>query len=804
MKQILILILCSLFAFEPVYGQRTKELKLTFDRSDFLIDESDGQLSISSAKHPIQYGADTSEPGLPNVIVHVLIGGDEEYSGVRIQFTEMPLYSDAFVRNNPTYRVRGCKEAKEPVKRVTSYTRALYPEENVRYTGTHNVDGYKYITFLVSPFKYQPGLRKLDLLHDISLSIQLKPSKTRVQKAGRAMRDVVKRVVVNGDEMQALYEKPIVNYRNTFSRDIQSGNDPFDYLIITSESQKSAYQKLADWKTRKGVRTKVVTREYLDMTFDSASSINNMPSQEELLIKRAIRHYKNNNDIKYVLIGGDTEIIPSLLCYARYDSIEYNVLKSFETFTPCDLYYACTDSTYPGRFEWNNNVGDHAYGTVADAIDYHPQVNLSRLSTNSFADAEIQVNRIIEYERNPKIEAWQKRFLMVGNELVSTDNTWRPKSDVEDKGDSIWPYIVDVWQEYPQRFRFYDTRTDHPDDENYELNAVHLKEQFSKGYPFIHIDTHGSSDSISLENGFFGISDAHDFRNPFYSIIFTSVCSTDSIGRPECLGEAFMRNPNGGIIGYWGHSVRVVGADDETGVRPLDVFNIRFYEKLFQAEDPRFGEVSNMVKLSFISEYDQSNNEDNMPYINPYRMMLFDVNPLGDPEMPIYTEQPQRFYYRDLVFFDDEGFKVRFTDDVPTKVCIMSLNDCGETYYQIDDINIPYHSDYGLNLSTLPQDLDYSICFTRPGYVPYILNLYNSGTIQNDTIANDAVLWSDQAKVGYDVDSSKASGPVVIEKGDVFIKAPQGTTIKNHFTLKKGATLTIDPSITEVFDGEGF
>ncbi len=148
---------------------------------------------------------------------------------------------------------------------------------------------------------------------------------------------------------------------------------------------------------------------------------------------------------------------------------------------------------------------------------------------------------------------------------------------------------------------------------------------------------------------------------------------------------------------------------------------------------------------------------------------------------------------------------MRFSEEVPTKVCIMSLNDCGESYYQIDDINIPYYSDHGLNLSTLPQDLDYSICFTRPGYVPYILNLYNnSGTIQNDTIANDAVLWSNQAKVGYDVDPNKESGPVVVEKGDVFIKAPQGTTIKNHFTLKKGATLTIDPNITEVFDGEGF
>ena len=252
-----------------------------------------------------------------------------------------------------------------------------------------------------------------------------------------------------------------------------------------------------------------------------------------------------------------------------------------------------------------------------------------------------------------------------------------------------------------------------------------------------------------------------------------------------------MQKKDGGIIGFWGASRPALGTDDERSLGPIDLFNMCFYKSLFE-EEATLGEIVNMTKLQCISD-------PNMPYSDPNRAFLFTMNLLGDPELTIRKTRLQELFYRDLYFDENGTFNVKFTHEAPTRICIMSIDDNGENTYEIIDFEInQYPGDgYAFDLS---HDHDYSICFTRPGFKPYIINLYYTGTIQNDIIANDAVLWSDQAKVGYDVDSNKANGPVVIEKGDVFIKAPQGTTIKSHFTLKKGATLTIDPTISEFSD----
>lgn len=794
MKKILICILCSFVSACSIYGQRTKELKFSFDKSDFILEESGGRLSVSSAKHTIKYGADTSEPGLPFVIVHFLIGPDEDYSGVEFSYTEAPIYRDIFVKNNPTYKVRGSKGSSEPVKRVTSYSRALYPMENVSYSGTHLVDGYKYITFLVCPFKYLAQRRQLDLLSEISLKIQLSPSKEHPQKTGRAMRDIVRRIVINGDEMQTLYEKPTVNYRNSFSRDIRSNDAPFDYLIITRDSLKGAFQRLADWKTRKGVPTKVITMEHID-TISDYWHVNFYGQRHTPLgIKNAIKDYYDNHNIKYVLLGGDDDIIPSEKCQINYRDKTPTYKKS----SVCDLYYASLNT--PINWDQNEN---YFIAEDEDNIDCHPIIAVSRLSVCSNADAEMQVRRIIDYERNPNLETWNDSILMMGCALDTTI-LFGNLSDVVIKGQKI----SDSLEHYRAggRYFFYDKKTTHPNDSNYNVTVQNFKERLARGYSYVHFDTHGGPDCIRLEPpAFFYCNNASEYVNPNHSMIVTSACSTNDF-EEDCLSEAFMRNQNGGVIAYWGGSNQILGPQednypsyiqvDERLLGPADNINVNIYKHLIQDYENHLGDAVNLARLAFISV-----GNGDIPYNDPYRWTLFSLNLLGDPEMPIYKSQPREFYYRDLTFFENEGFTINFSEEVPTKMCIMSLNDNGQSYYYIEEFE--YNHFTGYCFDSLPQGLDYSICFTSPGYKPYILNLYNSGTIQNDTIANDAVVWSNQAMIGRDVTTNKPRGPVVVEKGDVFIKAPQGTTIKNNFSLKKGATLIIDPNITEVFDGEG-
>lgn len=48
------------------------------------------------------------------------------------------------------------------------------------------------------------------------------------------------------------------------------------------------------------------------------------------------------------------------------------------------------------------------------------------------------------------------------------------------------------------------------------------------------------------------------------------------------------------------------------------------------------------------------------------------------------------------------------------------------------------------------------------------------------------------------IDPGNNPGPVVVEKNQMTIKAPNGVTLKNNFTLKKGASLVIDPTIQHI------
>lgn len=803
MKRSVLIVFLTCCILPTLLAQRIKEISLKFDEDDFYFEESKRGLGISSGKHAIQYGYDTSEPGLPYVIVHVLIGSNEQFEGVTFDSEKAPIRQQVSMRRNPDY-LNGHKDSTRCHVNEAEYTKAIYPAQNVKYVGSHVVDGYKYITLLVCPFTYRSQERLLEQCSSINLSVRLVQNVSEVvQQGGRAMRNIIERLVVNGDDMTLLYGTQESHKRMRNGRGISS-SDPFDYLIITADSLRSTYQKLADWKTRKGVPTRIITVEEIDTTFSGTNSHPPYSWTLYLAIKRAIKSYKENFDIKYVLLGGDSDMIPTPKCYYQYDTLYHQSLHHETGRTPCDFYYACIGKgdTESG-FEWDK-ANDHEMGTFLDQIDYHPQVFLTRLSTNSIADAEIQVQRIIDYEKNPPINAWRKELLMAGCEFNQTEyGVLRPISDVEAKGELLWNHISPLWYN-SNRFRFYDTWTDHPLEANYDVTATHFNEQLEMGFPFIHVDTHGGYDCFQLEkygtnlHYFYNNSDAYNFQNPFYSIIVTSACNTNDFYQGVSLSESLMRNPNGGIIGFWGHARPMVGLDDETMISALDVFNLRFYESIFEANEPRFGEAATLTKLSFITDYEQNNPNQSMPYSNPYRTYLFTLNPLGDPEMPIYKEQPQDFYYKDFYFENDSVLYLNFTDyPEECDLCIMSLDDNGASYYSNETVSFGTLAIDGITLN-LPSTHNYSLCFTQAGYKPYVLNLYRNGYVQNDTIANDAIVLSNQVQIGRDVTTAQPIGPVSVEQGQLVIRAPQGATIKNNFTLKKGASLTIDSTIEAI------
>lgn len=167
---------------------------------------------------------------------------------------------------------------------------------------------------------------------------------------------------------------------------------------------------------------------------------------------------------------------------------------------------------------------------------------------------------------------------------------------------------------------------------------------------------------------------------------------------------------------------------------------------------------------------------------NVYRWLYFSVNALGDPEMPIYIDEPKRF--ENVTFsFQNNSLLVNTGLD-SCRICVTSAADNGASYYQVwnqvSSTSFPIPSDSCV------------ICVTKTGYSPYIVKYLAHDTeyIQNETIAGDTVVIAKNVFVGSDVTTSRPQGPVTVSSGKTRIFG-EDITLKNNFTVVNGAELYI-------------
>ena len=750
--------------FMQVKGQSHKIVSLSFEEKDFSFLESDGYHYLESSKHSLSFDTDTSAPALPWIGITLLIGENDSFQSVEVNRTNAVPYVGIKIGPNFPLDVTGVTTSNPRPSEKIQYTSFRYPADPLIYTGTHIADGYKFLSFQVSPFSYFPSEDSLCLYSHITLDIKLgkdiSANKTSQKFAetreGFVMRDIIRDLAINGSEQDSLYERE----KNKSSRISRDSSEYIEYLIITTEQLKPTFNALADWKTQKGVRTKVITKDDVIAHQGHALSL-------PVRIKKEIKYYKENYGIKYVLLGGDSRMIPSSDCYFKYRNSS-GVL--YEDTTACDLFYACLDD-----IGWDTNYNGRV-GEVEDIFDDSPDIVVSRISAETEDEAWNQVNRIIEYERNPNLNTWENKMLMCG---VKMKRCWtingRKTSDVELRGDSIFnEKILPFWN--GARFRFYDTGTDHPLDSLYQVSSSNLTNQISLGYNIIHMDTHGSSFRWALEkDGDFTIVSARNVTNRGYSLVVTSSCHTNRFSHSTCLSESLMRNPNSGILGYWGCSTAGWYYPNKKDLGPSDLRNVAFYKYLFSDTEKHLGEVALKAKMDFIGC--------NMDTTEVNRWLHFGLNLLGDPEMPVFTATPLTF--NNVSFSNNNGYLSINTNVDSCRICVMGKNNGTLEYYEV------YNNASDMPILDNPITMNYSICVTKPGYVPYVVYVLKDNFIQNDTITDNRIYISDPTSIGSDVTPQQENGPVAIEGGKTIIFNQSGIMIKNDFEVKEGAIFEI-------------
>jgi len=527
-----------------------------------------------------------------------------------------------------------------------------YPGEVLEYVSSQSMRGQDYFCFTLSPFIYNSDQEILHLIKKLQLKVQYR-----------------------------------IHYQESAPADPPE-NDVLDYLIVTTAELKDSFKPLLDWKIRKGLKAELVTLDEIYSRYEEPT--------DQLRIKRYLHELYKNRNLLWVLLGGDHDIVPVQYCFGKVNLMEDELE---EDSIPTDLFYACFDMS----FDWNGDADERVGEPHIDFVDNLPEIHISRIPVRTKEHVQTFIHKTLDYELNPPRENFMEKMLLTG---VKSWQVWDQKSDNHHRSEQMYlRYVARNWS--GKRFGFYDTGGSFPDGDQYEVSASNLSQQLNKGYAFFHFAGHGNKSTYLMENGTgFTCENALELNNKGSGLMLSTTCDVNAFDAHKmCLSESFLLNPHGGCVAFWGSSRLGLGIPDiDVSLGPSFQFNAKFLELLFKGEAAEgshsFASICAAAKASL------SGNDDGG---GSYWYLQYALNPMGDPELPIYTRNPVLF---DNVKIYSWGNRLSVnTGGVENcRICITD-SDLEKSYRSLS---------YGRSHHTftdVPEN--FILTITSPNYIPY-------------------------------------------------------------------------------------
>ncbi|NQT39201.1 MAG: proprotein convertase P-domain-containing protein, partial [Planctomycetes bacterium] len=275
----------------------------------------------------------------------------------------------------------------------TEVVSTSFPDAEAASFSNYSMAGYQIGSLRVFPVEYDAATDTLTYHSEVSINVTVSAVATDGTVDVRDVegdRDRVARLVDNPDALDF--------YTVTTTGDpsdpaapgdaepaitaLPGGN--YEYVVITSAALADTFQDLVDQKTSRGLSAGIVTTEYVSANYTGTEN-------GDLADK--IRHFISdayaNWGTEWVLLGGDTEIIPVRGVYAAVGSTVDNAL-------PTDMYYACLDGTWNG--DGDGLWGEANDGTGGGDIDLAPEVYIGRAPVSNATEAFNFVAKTVRYE----------------------------------------------------------------------------------------------------------------------------------------------------------------------------------------------------------------------------------------------------------------------------------------------------------------------------------------------------------------------------------------------------------------------
>ncbi|MDZ7340129.1 MAG: C25 family cysteine peptidase [candidate division KSB1 bacterium] len=549
----------------------------------------------------LELSSQVGAPQLPFQIIHLAIPVDE-----RVDHIEMTAVEPELLTGNysilPAIRPeilsahsKNSSAIDVPTPNARIYaSEAAFPAQVIELAGEARLGAIKLVALRVYPLQYHPAEQKLFFYSDILFQViatQESYHQTQNAISETEFSAILASKLVKNMAGSLLMKKPL-------AKDEASESTPkYEYLIITSSSLESNFKPLLDWKTKKGVPATIVTTEYIYAKFAGSDR------QEQIrnFIRQAVKLW----GVYWVLLGGDVNIIPARTAFAM--DCKFGGDRR-ENEIPCDLYYADLDGS------WNDD-GDQIFGEIADEINMIPEVIVGRAPVEDAAEAKVFVDKVLTYEKNPP-QGYLRKMLFAAEILWANPytNTGIGKDMIEQA------YLPP---------NFYEITKLYEDLGNESIATV--RTAIDAGQHIINHHGHASANVMGMGDGYFRRADMQTLTNGTMQGILYSIGCYPANFEVDCIAEDYVNNPNGGGVAFIGNSRYGWGSPGNPGYGYSDRFDFQFFRFLFKERVHNLGLALALAKAYYVPFARQE---------NVYRWCMYEINLLGDPEMPVWTDAP--------------------------------------------------------------------------------------------------------------------------------------------------------------------
>jgi len=338
-----------------------------------------------------------------------------------------------------------------------------------------------------------------------------------------------------------------------------------DYIMITHRDFMKSTQRLADFRRKQGLNVLVVD---VDDIYDEFS----YGIFDPRAIKRFLRYAYFNWEIMptYVLLMGD----------AHWD-YKYVYDEYYKKYPVYPRIYVPT--YHAPSMPYGETALDNRFVTVS-GDDIIPDMILGRIPIDSQEEADIVVDKTIEYETKSVPGPWQSKIMLVADDEKSKSGDEVFEDSRRDLAENYVPVGYETLPVYLRVIK-----------EPY-LARKQIIKYINDGVVFMEFSGHGGAYYWTHENIFDG-DDVKNLKNTIYPFVVTTTCENgyfdNPLGANKTLIDLFLIQPKGG-------AVVCLSATRLTYGQGNAIFDKTLYPIIFDERPPIVGKIVNKALVEFI------------------------------------------------------------------------------------------------------------------------------------------------------------------------------------------------------------